>query len=728
MCRYSEFFRVREGLVRLPDFGLKLGELTEGDRTALSKAFGTSVEGRDVFLFRLNGGAPTLYLSQEGDPFRIRGDARLENVLPTIIKIDARVALPASIPIHALSGERSFLKTRRRRRTAIDLLDSDSSWSKPETGSNLMSTLRDALQSAEPDRKEKTVHQGELALAKKLLFAVAGIDKSVMKELSDALKDEQDGHVRGIVDQINRELGVRLNFPTKWAQDREFNLTVAPNEYDLLFTISDRTRTHYTFAERSFGLRYFLSYYVQFLSHSPAEGGRSEILLMDEPDAYLSSQGQQDLLRLFDDFAATPNTSRQVVFVTHSPFLIDRNHGERIRVLEKGSRDEGTRVVKDASRNHYEPLRSAFGTYVGESAFIGNANLFVEGLSDQILLVAASSYLRSIGSAATETLDLNQVTIAPASGAQNLAYLVYLARGRDVEQPALVVLHDDDEAGRSAAAEIRRGPRGKPILSDKFIISVTQAFKATGDQGIEPEIVVREPEDLIPLPLAAAAVTAYANLFLAQDGAVLNVTSGDISSHLGDEGRLFAAITSALQTKVGTATAGISKVGFAREIASLLEKVRRGEAIDGCSPADFDQFARNFRSLFVTVSDALLQAIGERKRISVGTLVERAKNSFLRDHVGAAKREDGRNLILQLEQVLDDSLEADIVRQELGRLRRDFNLEVDLAAPISEFAEFRQQLNRIRYAGVLATQELDPTKLGEVEPEDGTAGGRPTGL
>jgi predicted ATP-dependent endonuclease of OLD family len=98
---------------------------------------------------------------------------------------------------------------------------------------------------------------------------------------------------------------------------------------------------------------------------------------MDEPDAYLSSQAQQDLLKVFDLFANPESGSHlthpiQVFYVTHSPFLIDKNHAERIRVLQKGNEDEGTRVVKDAAKNHYEPLRSSIGAYVGETAFIGN--------------------------------------------------------------------------------------------------------------------------------------------------------------------------------------------------------------------------------------------------------------------------------------------------------------------------------------------------------------------
>ena len=52
----------------------------------------------------------------------------------------------------------------------------------------------------------------------------------------------------------------------------------------------------------------------------------------------------------------------------------------------EGSRQRGTRVVRDASRNHYEPLRSASGSFVGETTFIGNCNLIVEGAADKMFL------------------------------------------------------------------------------------------------------------------------------------------------------------------------------------------------------------------------------------------------------------------------------------------------------------------------------------------------------
>ena len=164
-----------------------------------------------------------------------------------------------------------------------------------------------------------------------------------------------------MVDKINHALAVKLRFPRIWSQDRNFALRVEATEHELNFIISDRTGCQYSFDERSSGLKHFLSYYIQYLAHDPAEGAQFEILLMDEPDAFLSGEAQQDLLKIFQMFS-DPMQGKgavavpvQVVYVTHSPFLIDKNHAERVRALEKPEGTKGTRVIKGAAQNRYEP-------------------------------------------------------------------------------------------------------------------------------------------------------------------------------------------------------------------------------------------------------------------------------------------------------------------------------------------------------------------------------------
>jgi len=52
-----------------------------------------------------------------------------------------------------------------------------------------------------------------------------------------------------------------------------------------------------------------------------------------------------------------------------------------------------------------------------------------------------------LGRGKTERLDLNTLTIVPAGSASHIPYMVFLARGRDADQPAVVVLLDGDAEG-----------------------------------------------------------------------------------------------------------------------------------------------------------------------------------------------------------------------------------------------------------------------------------------
>jgi len=68
-------------------------------------------------------------------------------------------------------------------------------------------------------------------------------------------------------------------------------------------------------------------------------------------------------------------------------------------------------------------------------------------IADQILLAGMSNVLRMLGRGKTERLDLNTLTIVPAGSASHIPYMVFLARGRDADQPAVVVLLDGDAEG-----------------------------------------------------------------------------------------------------------------------------------------------------------------------------------------------------------------------------------------------------------------------------------------
>ncbi|MFA1543494.1 AAA family ATPase [Actinomadura monticuli] len=701
-CRYSQFFAVDRSMA-FPDFGLEFKELEVSDREALAKACKAALDDEvDSFsLFRIGARAPIVYVRQgdEWVKYVIKEKKFLDGILPQWFEIDATVALPESVPVKYLAEGKRSLRTgpRKERQSFLNtIFDNAPSWfGSQEQITAAAPRLMTAFTAASQPTEE---HDKQLALADDLLLKVAKIDRTAFQELLKAVDASKDGFANGIVERMNRALAESLNFPKWWSQDHQFQLLLTLRDQDLVFTIRDRTGTEYSADERSGGLKYFLSYFVQYLAHDAPKSGAREVLLMDEPDAYLSASGQQDLLRIFEDFADPQDPDRaacQVVYVTHSPFLIDKNHGERIRVLEKGEGDEGTRVVRNAARNHYEPLRSAFGSFVGETTFISNCNLMLEGMSDQILLAGMSARLRRLRIASLESLDLNTLTLVPAGSAPHIPYLVYLARGRDVDRPAVIVLLDSDDSGNQARKALKRGPNGKPLIDSKFVLQLgdlpTEDIVSTLPSGNVVAI-----EDLVPLDIGVAAVKRYAADFLEPDEAakIQTLKAKDVS--FTDCAGTHDALEAAAASKI--AGFHLDKVGFARSVMDIV----RNDEDRGEVTATMDG---NFRMLFRELGRRQRQAMREITSEKTSAKIKRLKRSFILDYAAGATRQEATLLLEEIEAGLDNSIDAEDLKSQIRTVRRTFELDEEPTEPIKDFRAFRDALETLVYREVNKAQE-----------------------
>jgi hypothetical protein len=719
-CRYSHFFSVEQGKRRSPDFGGEFEVVDATDVDLAQKHLGLDIAVGDRFhLFRPNGESPVVYQPGQNQPIAVAAkQSALDLVLPAVFRLDAHVPLPASIPLYELAaGAKRPHGSRRSRAVFEGFLGK--SWSDAadftKAAPNLYGLLSDGSSSGDIDDLKQ-----QYELGRSLLFRVANIDPTTSKDLSDAIADEREGYVNGVIQKSNGALARTLNFPRWWAQDREFRLMVSPREYELVFTIRDRTGTDYSFAERSNGLKFFLSYHVQLLAHQPRVTGQPEILLMDEPDAYLSSQGQQDLLRILEEFALPEDRSRrdQVLYVTHSPFLINRNAGDRIRVLDKGVTDEGTRVVKDVARNHYEPLRSSLGAFVAETSFIGGSNLFVEGLADQVLLAGMSSHLLARGAPKIDLLDLNSVTIVPAGSASSVPYLVYLARGRDVVRPPCVALLDSDSAGDEAVRTLARGgPRRKEVLPSDFVIQVGSWAKDAQQLSIADDVIVTELEDLVSLPVAVAAARNYAvKVVEIPRASAEKLVEADIAAQLkAHRGRLFDALAFAFTARLGP-DVHIEKVGFAKEVVAALAASRSVEtALPG-----FAEVERNVGLLLSELARLLRRANQREGDRRLNNRLNRVIAGFLADYPTPTTRDRGRLLIEEVNASVETSDQGDRVRLLAAKLHRDFELDEDLTKPIGRYEEFRERVEALRYEERLTKQ--DPrVVVGQATPKEEVA-------
>jgi hypothetical protein len=172
------------------------------------------------------------------------------------------------------------------------------------------------------------------------------------------------------------------------------------------------------FGERSAGFVWFFSFLVAFSEYRDED---RLALLLDEPGLGLHAAAQADLLRYIDERLA-PN--HQVVYSTHSPFLVDPTHLDRVRTVEDVD-GEGTKIGDDVlstNRDTVFPLQAALGYELAQTLFVGPDNIVVEGPADYLYLEVMSDHLRSLG---RQHLD-DRWVIVPVGGLDKIPTFVAL--------------------------------------------------------------------------------------------------------------------------------------------------------------------------------------------------------------------------------------------------------------------------------------------------------------
>ncbi|MDQ3630276.1 MAG: AAA family ATPase [Actinomycetota bacterium] len=209
-------------------------------------------------------------------------------------------------------------------------------------------------------------------------------------------------------------------------------------------------RRHYVtlnFGERSAGFVWFFSFLAAFSEYR--EHGQQLVLLLDEPGMGLHASAQADLLKYIDERLAPDH---QVLYTTHSPFMVDAAQLGRARIVE--DRDEiGTKVsaeVLGTSRETLFPLQAALGYELTQTLFIGEDNLVVEGPSDYVYLTVVSDQLKANGRVGLD----ERWTIVPVGGLDKVPTFIALLGAH----LSLTVLMDGKAGGsQKINDQVRKG-------------------------------------------------------------------------------------------------------------------------------------------------------------------------------------------------------------------------------------------------------------------------------
>ena len=202
---------------------------------------------------------------------------------------------------------------------------------------------------------------------------------------------------------------------------------------------------------RSTGLQWFLSFYLVFLVESK-DHHQNCILLLDEPGLSLHPLAQQDLTAFFDGLAAT----NQILYTTHSPFMIDADHLDRARKVYVG--DDGTsKLSPDLGFEGSEKTRkaagytvwSALGIALAEGFLHGCKPIVVEGASDQHYLTAIKLFLTRAGKIAPG----REMIFPPAGGAKGVKAVASMVMAKDDKLPRAFL--DGDATGLQTLKQLK---------------------------------------------------------------------------------------------------------------------------------------------------------------------------------------------------------------------------------------------------------------------------------
>ena len=276
-----------------------------------------------------------------------------------------------------------------------------------------------------------------------LLFDIVKLLDISVEDFLQAIKNGHDGNKIAIRNKIKKKLNKIINTDFKQFYNAEsIYLDVDFNNNNAIFTVKSNEGNALLLSERSNGLRWYLNTYINAKANNLI--GKNVVYLFDEPGIYLHINAQKELLKFFYNLSENGN---QIVYTTHSPYMIDTDNDGiyRIRAIEKNN-DGFTYIHKTAYDSELSikcredtlaPIINAigmnFGSMFGPSQ--GKLNIVTEGISDYIYLHTMAKLLK---------YDMDSIAFIPSQGASNIINICTILYGWGCD---FMALFDYDNEG-----------------------------------------------------------------------------------------------------------------------------------------------------------------------------------------------------------------------------------------------------------------------------------------
>ncbi|BAW58948.1 AAA family ATPase [Helicobacter pylori] len=271
------------------------------------------------------------------------------------------------------------------------------------------------------------------------------IDSLIAKEFNELLAIAQDDH------QDHYQLKIRVRHNNKFFREKCTAYEIKLEIYDC--RKSDNQKP-IILSQQSTGFQWAFNFMFGFLYNmgSNFSFNKNIIYVMDEPATHLSVPAKKEFRKFLKEYAHKHNTT--FVLATHDPFLVDTDHLDEIRIVEKkeeGSAIENTfnySLKNDANRNSdaLDKIKRSLG--VSQNVFHNPQKhriIFVEGITDYCYLSAFKLYFNE----REFKNDPIPFTFLPISGLKNNSNKMKetIQKLRELDNNPIVLIDDDRKDG-----------------------------------------------------------------------------------------------------------------------------------------------------------------------------------------------------------------------------------------------------------------------------------------
>ncbi|WP_120912671.1 ATP-binding protein [Helicobacter pylori] len=219
------------------------------------------------------------------------------------------------------------------------------------------------------------------------------IDSSIAKEFNELLAIAEDER------QDSYQLKIHVRHNNELSEEKEYKA------YEIKLEIHDCRKSHeqnkpLILSQQSTGFQWAFNFMFGFLYNvgSNFSFNHNIIYVMDEPATHLSVPARKEFRKFLKEYAHKNHVS--FVLATHDPFLVDTDHLDEIRIVEKET--EGSAIknrfnypLNNASKDSdaLDKIKRSLG--VGQHVFHNPQKhriIFIEGITDYCYLSAFKLY------------------------------------------------------------------------------------------------------------------------------------------------------------------------------------------------------------------------------------------------------------------------------------------------------------------------------------------------